>query len=80
MKKQARQRADHTSRLDIGPAIKPVEKALNGLADGTDEGGKRVAGNQGIAFVLLSGGEQLQGMIFLQRFCPAGIRGVYMAG
>ena len=45
MKKQARKRADQRSRLDIGQAVKPVEKALNRLTDGTDEGRKSVAGN-----------------------------------
>ena len=58
MKKQARQRADRASRLDIGETIEPVKKALNGLTEGTDEGRKRVARNQGITFAFLSGGEQ----------------------
>ena len=37
MKKQARQRADHRSSLDIGQAVEPVEKTLNGLTDGADK-------------------------------------------
>ena len=45
---------DQTSRLDIGQAVEPVEKALNGLTSRTGEGRKCAAGNQGIAFVLLS--------------------------
>ena len=37
MKRQAQKRADHRSGLNIGQAVKPVEKVLNGLAKITDE-------------------------------------------
>ena len=52
MKKKARKRADQRSRLDASQAVKPVEKALNRLTDGTDEGRKSVARKQDIAIAL----------------------------
>ncbi len=34
--------------MNIGEAIKPVEKALNGLTERTDKSGKSIAGSQNI--------------------------------
>ena len=70
MKKQARKRADHRGRLDIGKAVKPVEKALNGLAKRTDKGRKGIARDQDIVFAFFSRCEQFQSMVFLQGFFP----------
>ena len=58
MKEQARQRADHRSSLDIGQAVEPVEKTLDGLADRADKFREGVARDQGITFLLFSWGKQ----------------------
>lgn len=58
MEKQARKRADDRSGLNIGEAIKPVEKALHRLADRTDKSGKSITGKQDIASCFLSGREE----------------------
>ena len=73
MKKKARKRADQRSGLDIGQTVKPVEKALNRLTDGTDEGRKSVARNQDIAFALFPRGEKFQSVLLLQRLSPGGV-------
>lgn len=57
MKEQARQRADHRSSLDIGQAVEPVEKILNGLTDGADKCREGVAGDQDIALLLFAWGQ-----------------------
>ena len=73
MKKQARKRADQKSGLDIRQTVEPVEKTLNRLTDGTDEGRESITGNQDIAFVPFPWGEQFQGMVFLQRLSPSSV-------
>lgn len=73
MKEQARQGADHRGGLDVGKAVEPVEKTLNGLTDRADECRERVAGNQSIAWLLFSWGKQLQSMILLERLCPVSV-------
>lgn len=49
MEKQTRTRADQRCVLDVAQTAKPIEKALNGMAKGTDEGEMGVSGNQDIA-------------------------------
>ena len=55
MKEQARQGADRRSRPDRSQTIEPIEKALNGLTNRTDESGKSVARNQSITVCPFSG-------------------------
>ena len=73
MKEQARQGADHRGSLDIGQAVKPVEKTLNGLPDRADKCRERAAGDQDIVFLPFSWGKQFQGMVLLKRLCPVSI-------
>jgi len=52
IKEQARERVDQRGGLDVGEAIEPVEKALNGLTERTDKRGESVAGSQNIVLSL----------------------------
>lgn len=73
MKEQARQGVDHRGSLDVGEAVEPVEKTLNGLTDRADKCRERVIGNQSIAFLLFSWGKQLQSKVPLERLCPVSV-------
>ena len=73
MKEQARQGADRRSRLDRSQTIEPIEKALNGLTNRTDESGKSVARNQSITVCPFSGCEKCQGTALLQGLRPISV-------
>ena len=70
MKDQAGKGPDGRSVLEVGFALKPVEKGLNGLTAGADSRGARIAGEEDVVVGFLSGQHNIKGKLAVQRMSP----------
>lgn len=73
MENETQKRVEHKSGLNISQAVKPAEKALNGLKDGVNERRKGDSENHDIPFQSFARDKGFYGMVAFQQLRLGGI-------